>query len=226
MYRIFLVEDDAAITEVLERQLARWDFAVTPVRDFGRVLEEFEAAAPHLVVLDVSLPRFDGYYWCRAIRAVSQCPILFLTSAADDGNLVMALGLGADDYLAKPVRLEVLVAKLQALLRRAYSFGGDASQLVCGELVLRLDEALLLWRDSRMELTRNELRIMQMLMENERKVVAREALIQRLWESESFIDDNTLTVNMARLRKKLEEMGLENVIQTKRGMGYQLEVPA
>lgn len=223
MYKIFVVEDDPAITQVLERQLTKWGYLVEAARDFQRVLEEFEAFQPHLVLMDISLPFYNGYHWCGEIRKVSEVPILFLSSAGDEMNLIMAINLGADDFVAKPFSLEVVTAKIQAMLRRAYSFGGEVNVIHWGDLSLNLGESALLYGEEKLELTKNECRILQTLMEAKGNAVPRDAIIQRLWESESFIDDNTLTVNVARLRRRLDSLGLGGLIATKKGVGYALE---
>ena len=178
---------------------------------------------PHLVLLDISLPFCNGYHWCEEIRRLSKAPIIFLSSASDNLNIVMAMNMGGDDFIAKPFDLEVLTAKVQALLRRTYDFQGQAAFLEHRGALLRLGDPVLTYRDKRVELTRNEYKILQLLMENKGRVLSRELLMKHLWESESFIDDNTLTVNVARLRKKLEEMGLEDFIVTKKGLGYLVE---
>lgn len=224
-YRIFLVEDDASIVDVLSRQLTRWNFDIYPIQDFENVLEEFYKCNPHLVLMDISLPFYDGYYWCHKIRQISKTPVVFLSSACDDLNQVMALNMGADDFIVKPFRLEFAVAKIQAMLRRTYTFGKNSDILFCGSISLNLNEAVLSFNDQQIELSKNEFRLMQILMEYSGKIVTREELIQKLWETENFIDDNTLTVNMARLRKRLEGIGLGNIILTKKGMGYFLEAP-
>lgn len=224
-YRIFLVEDDASIVDVLSRQLTRWNFDIYPIQDFENVLEEFYKCNPHLVLMDISLPFYDGYYWCHKIRQISKTPVVFLSSAGDDLNQVMALNMGADDFIVKPFRLEFAVAKIQAMLRRTYTFGKNSDILFCGSISLNLNEAVLSFNDQQIQLSKNEFRLMQILMEYSGKIVTREELIQKLWETENFIDDNTLTVNMARLRKRLEGIGLGNIILTKKGMGYFLEAP-
>lgn len=221
-YRIFIVEDDAAITGVLERQLTKWGYDVQAAADFNRVLEQFQAYKPHLVLLDISLPFFDGYYWCGEIRKISKTPIIFISSAGDDMNLVMALSLGADDFIAKPFRLEVATAKIQALLRRTYAFGGEPECLTRGGATLNLTEATLTYGDSATDLTKNEFKILQVLMGQCGATVGRDTLMEKLWETDCFIDDNTLTVNMARLRRKLEGIGLQNFIVTKKGLGYRI----
>ncbi len=223
MYKILVIEDDLTISEVLERQLTKWGYLVQTVTDFGSVLEQFEAYEPHLVFLDISLPFFNGYHWCMEIRKVSQKPIIFLSSASDDMNLVMAINLGADDFVAKPFNLEVVTAKIQAILRRTYSFGADMNVVNLGGVTLNLGDSTILYCNRRLELTKNEFKITQLLMEAKGNIVTRDDIIKKLWETESFIDDNTLTVNITRLRKKLESIGLIDFIVTKKGIGYLVE---
>lgn len=220
MYKILIVEDDATIRDVLERQLTKWGYLVQAVSDFRAVLETFEDYKPHLVLLDITLPFFNGYHWCEQIRKVSQTPILFLSSASDDMNLVMAINLGADDFIAKPFHLDVVTAKIQALLRRTYSFGGDFSVVSFGDVSLNLGETKLMYEKEVLELTKNECKILQLLLEAKGSVVSRDTIMKKLWDDESFIDDNTLTVNIARLRKKLSDIGLQDFVATKKGLGY------
>lgn len=217
------MEDDPAITGVLERHLTKWGFAPYSVTDFSAVLEEFIHIEPHLVLLDISLPYFNGYYWCGELRRISKTPVIFLSSAGDQLNQVMALNMGADDFISKPFDLEVLVAKMQALLRRTYDFGGQMHVLEHRGAVLNLNDASLLVGEVRLDLTKNEFRILQFLLENKGRTVSRSAMMERLWENDSFIDDNTLTVNIARLRRRLEEAGLSAFIVTKKGLGYLVE---
>ena len=223
MYRIFLVEDDEVIAGAVKRHLEGWGYTVRCAQAFDRVLQEFAAFDPQLVLLDISLPFFNGYHWCQEIRKVSKVPILFLTSAGDSVNTVMAMQLGGDDLLAKPFDLQVLSAKVQAMLRRAYDFGPAAHLLSCGEAVLNVSDGTLTVGGQRLELTRNEFRILQMLLERKGQTVSREALMTRLWESDSFVDENTLTVNVGRLRRKLEAAGLPDLIRTRKGEGYRAE---
>lgn len=220
MYKILIVEDDSAITAVLTRTLIKWNYEVRSVTDFGHVAKQFSQFSPDLVLLDISLPFFDGYYWCQEIRKTSQVPVIFISSAADDMNLVMAVNMGADDFLAKPFRLEVVLAKIQALLRRTYTFGTRKDVIHAGDAVLSLSDATLAYNGQKLELTKNEFRILSLLMEKRGCVVSRDEIIRALWENEDFIDDNTLTVNMTRLRRKLEEAGLKGFIETKKGIGY------
>ena len=225
MYKILIVEDDPAIAGALARQLACWGWDTRLADDFARVDRTFEEYGPDLVVLDLKLPLYDGYHWCAELRRRSRVPILILTSAGDDMNLVMAVNLGADDFLAKPFAMEVLTAKLRALLRRSYDFGAGASRLASGDLVLSLGDGVVQCGSSRCELTRNEAQILRQLMESPGRTVRRTELIRALWEREDFIDDNTLTVNVTRLRKKLEDIGAGGRIVTRRGEGYLLRRP-
>ena len=196
MHKILMVEDDAAIRGALGRHLSRWGYQVQAAENFQNILEQFEKFQPHLVLLDISLPFFDGYYWCRQIRRASQTPIIFLSSAGDDMNLVMAIQLGADDFIPKPFRIEVVLAKIQALLRRTYSFGARQSLVRYADVSLNPCNGKVWREDAFIELTRNESRILQILMEARGGAVTRESIIKSLWEDESFIDDNTLTVNV------------------------------
>lgn len=220
MYRIFIVEDDPVIAGVLEQHLSGWGYQVRQAQDFGNVLGEFAAFDPQLVLLDISLPFFNGYHWCRSIREVSKVPILFLSSASDNMNIIMAMQMGGDEFISKPFDLQVLTAKVQALLRRAYDFGAAAPLLECGGAVLNLADASLTVQGRKVELSKNEHRILQLLMEHRGEIVSREAMMTRLWESDSFVDENTLTVNVNRLRKKLDAAGLRDFIRTRKGAGY------
>ena len=220
MYRIFIVEDDAAIAQAVCEQAESWALEARCVSDFRRVAEEATAYGPHLILLDISLPFFDGYHWCRQIRRTSRVPIIFLSSAADNMNIVMAMNLGADDFISKPFDGSVLMAKIQALLRRTYDFGANVPVLEHRGALLDTGENSLVFGDEKITLTKNEYRILLCLMENKGKVVSREKLMERLWETDSFVDENTLTVNVNRLRKKLDAAGLKDFIATKFGVGY------
>lgn len=223
MYRILIVEDDEVIAGVVRRHLESWGYQVGCVRRFDAVLEEFTAFDPQLVLLDVSLPFFNGFHWCREIRNVSRVPILFLTSASDNVNVVMAMQIGGDDLLAKPFDLQVLSAKVQAMLRRTYDFGPSAALLSCGGAVLNLSDGSLTAGDHKVELTKNELKILQLLFQHKGQIVSRDAIMTALWESDSFVDENTLSVNVNRLRRKLETAGLPDFIRTRKGAGYLIE---
>lgn len=223
MYKIMLVEDDLTIAEVLERQMERWGYAVYIVEDFGTVLEQFEREKPDLVLMDIVLPYFNGYYWCQEIRKVSKLPIIFISSASDDMNLVMAINMGADDFIAKPLKLEVVTAKIQALLRRTYSFLQTETELLkVRGVTLSLADSRVQSGGRELELTKNEYKILRLLMERAGQIVSREEIMNKLWETENYIDDNTLTVNVTRLRRKLEEIGVRDFIETRKGMGYRI----
>lgn len=220
MYRIYLVEDDEMIAGLMKKHLESWGYQVDIVKDFTNVLGEFAKLNPQLVLLDLKLPFFNGFHWCEEIRKLSQVPVIFVSSAADNMNMVMAMARGADDFIAKPFDLDVLVAKVQAILRRTYSFGKSSNILEHKGAVLNLGSGSLTVGEESLELTRNELKILQILFEHNGKAVSRDAIMTKLWENDSFVDDNTLTVNMTRLRKKLGGIGLRNFIVTKKGMGY------
>lgn len=222
MYRIFLVEDDETIARLIKKHLEKWEYEVSTVQDFGNVLSEFAACDPQLVLLDIRLPFYNGHHWCTQIRQVSKVPIIFLSSVSDNMNIVMAMNMGADDFIPKPFDLEVLTAKVQALLRRSYDFAESSSMLEHKGMLLNLSDATLLYQEQKVELTKNELKILQTLIENKMQVVTRETLMTRLWESDMYVDENTLSVNVNRLRKKLTSIGLEDSILTKKGIGYQI----
>ena len=223
MYRIFLVEDDRAIAEAIAAQTALWDMETVCARDFRNVLAEFTACDPQLVLLDISLPFFDGYHWCRAIRGVSKVPVIFISSASDSMNIVMAMNMGADDFIPKPFDQSVLMAKINALLRRAYDFGASPPVLEHRGALLNTGDGTLTYGGRRTELTKNEHRILLALLQSKGQTVSREKLMELLWESDEFVDDNTLTVNVNRLRKKLDAAGLRDFIATKHGVGYLVE---
>lgn len=223
MYKALVVEDDRKIAGAVIALLGSWGIEARGVEDFGNVLGEFAAFSPHIVLLDVSLPFFNGYHWCAEIRKLSRVPILFLSSASDNLNLITAMNMGGDDFVAKPFELPVLTAKIQALLRRAYDFAAPTTLLRCGDAVLNTADGSLQVKGQRVELTKNEWKILQLLLEQKGKVVSRQALMTRLWESDAFIGENTLTVNVTRLRKKLEQAGLPQLIRTKKGVGYVVE---
>ena len=223
MYKIMIVEDDATIAHALAAHLERWDYETRCVEDFKNILGSFAEFDPQLVLLDIMLPFFNGFHWCQEIRKVSEVPIIFLSSANDNMNIVMAMNMGGDEFIEKPFDLNVVTAKVQAILRRSYSSQGTMNVMEYHGAVLNLNDATLVNNDKKLDLTKNEFRILQMLLENEGRIVSRDSIITRLWESDEFIDDNTLTVNIARLRKKLEQIGLEQMIRTKKGIGYMVE---
>lgn len=222
MYRILIVEDDEVIARSLKKHLERWEYEVACVTDFSNVMAAFTRFLPQLVLMDIQLPLYNGYHWCAEIRRVSKVPVIFVSSASDNMNIVMAVNMGGDDFIAKPFDLDVLTVKIQAMLRRTYDFTGQSMILEHQGVFLNLSEAALLFGEQKIELTKNELKILQTLMENKEKVVSRDTLMMRLWESDSYVDENTLSVNINRLRKKLESIGLCDFILTKKGIGYRI----
>ncbi|MCQ9282475.1 response regulator transcription factor [Priestia aryabhattai] len=219
--KILIVEDDSKIYELVKEKFEQWSFEVAGVEDFQKVMEVFIVESPELVILDVNLPVYDGFYWCQQIRTVSKTPIVFLSSREHPMDIVMAMNVGADDYIQKPFNLDVLIAKVQALLRRTYSYGDTISDVIeWNGAVLDLKKGSLHYNDREVHLTKNEFFILRLLLEERGKIVSREELMRRLWEDEKFVSDNTLSVNITRIRTKLEEIGLNDQIVTKKGQGY------
>ena len=223
MYRIFIVEDDRAIAEALRRHIESWGFEARLCADFTNVTAEFAAYDPQLVLLDIALPGRNGYHWCAEIRKLSSVPVIFVSSVSDNMNIIMAMNMGGDDFIAKPFDLNVLMAKVQALLRRAYDYAGQTELIERRGAILNAADASLTYQGQRIDLSRNECRILLTLLRAKGEVVSREKLMRRLWETDCFVDENTLTVNIARLRRKLEGAGLDDFIVTKKGMGYMVE---
>lgn len=223
MYTIFIVEDDPVIAGALQKHLEGWGYRAVCAQDFSAVTAEFAAASPQLVLLDIGLTFYNGYHWCGEIRKISKAPIVFLSSAADNMNIVLAMNQGADDFVAKPFDLNVLTAKIAALLRRSYDFAGATALLQHKGAILDTASGRLTYNGKSAELTKNEFRVLQLLLEQKGRVVPRAAIMERLWATDSFIDDNTLTVNVARLRKTLEDLGLPGFITTKKNLGYMVE---
>lgn len=221
--KIFIVEDDPVIASAVAAHISSWGCETRIAQDFRNIVQEFVDFDPQLVLMDIGLPFYNGYHWCSEIRRFSSVPIIFVSSASDNMNIVMAINMGADDFIAKPFDLNVLTAKVQAMLRRTYDLSGQAKLLQHRDAVLNTDDSTLTYHGERLELTKNEYRILQVLMGSKGKTVSRDVLMQRLWESDSFIDENTLSVNVARLRRKLDGIGLENFITTKKGLGYIIE---
>ena len=223
MYRIFIVEDDAGIAQGIREQIEQWGMEAHCAADFRNVMAEFAACSPHLVLLDIGLPAFNGYHWSAQIRKVSRVPIIFISSASDNMNIVMAMNMGGDDFIVKPFDQSVLMAKIQAMLRRTYDFSKGVPVLEHRGALLNTGDNTLVYEDEKINLTKNEYRILLTLMQDKGKVVSREKLMQILWETDSFVDENTLTVNVGRLRKKLEAAGLQDFITTRFGVGYIIE---
>lgn len=220
MYRLMIIEDDMGIAEAIKEQAQLWDLEVRCVKNFRNVMAEFAEYNPHIVLLDIGLPFFNGYHWCSEIRRVSRVPVIFISSANDNLNIVMAMNMGADDFIVKPFDQSVLMAKLQAMLRRTYDFSAAVPLLEHRGAILHTGEQTVTYEGEKLALSKNEFRILLVLMQNKGKVVSREKLMEQLWESDSFVDENTLSVNVNRLRKKLENAGLDNFITTKFGVGY------
>ena len=220
MYRIFIVEDDKNLAELIENQLMGFGNDVRTVSNFRNVMEEFQDYDPHLVLMDIGLPYLNGFRWCEKIREISGVPVLFLSSASDNMNIVMAINMGGDDFIAKPVDPLVLSAKVKAILRRSYEIEGNPNIIDFEGARLNLNDGILSVDGTSVELTRNEFRILRTLLENKGRIVSRQDLMLALWQDDCYVEENTLTVNVGRLRKKLEEAGLRDVIVTKPGQGY------
>lgn len=216
MYKILIVEDDRIIADNVCEQLLKWGYDVKIADDFNDVLKIFVKYEPQLVLMDIGLPYFNGYHWCMQIRNISKVPVIFMSSMSDNMNIVMAINMGGDDFIVKPFDINVLIAKVQAMLRRTYSFAESTNIIEHNGCILNMNDQTFMYNGKRMELTKNEYRILQSLLENIGKVVSRDNIMMKLWESDDFIDDNTLTVNVTRLRKKLEQAGLKDYIKTKR----------
>jgi DNA-binding response OmpR family regulator len=220
MYKILIVEDDGVISKVLQNTFITWGMDARGITNFRAVVDEFKEYTPHLVLLDISLPFYNGYYWCNEIRKFSKVPIVFISSTADNMNIVMAMNMGADDFIVKPFDLDVINAKVQALLRRTYDFSIDTNTLEYNGVTLNLFDSTVTFESNTITLTKNELKILQVLMQSHGKIVSRDTLMEKLWETSAFIDDNTLTVNVNRLRKTLLEVGVSNYVDTRKGLGY------
>jgi DNA-binding response OmpR family regulator len=220
MYRILIVEDDSGIASAVSEQIKNWGMDTKCVTDFRNVVAEFAEYEPHLVLMDIALPFMNGYHWCSEIRKVSKVPIVFISSASDNMNIIMAVNMGADDFIAKPFDGSVLIAKIQALLRRTYDFAESVTILEHRGVMLNTGDGTLVYGDNQISLSKNEYRILLVLMKNKGKIVSRERLMEALWQTDEFVDDNALTVNVGRLRKKLDAAGISDFITTKFGVGY------
>lgn len=219
-YKILIVEDDNVIADSIKKHLEKWEYQVHCVTDFKEVLKDVTSFKPELILLDITLPFYNGFYWCKEIRKLTKVPIIFISSADDKMNIVMAMDMGGDDFIAKPFDLTVLTAKINAMLRRSYSFKTNLNILEHKGVILNLSNAVLSKGENSVELTKNEFKIMKLLMENAGEMVKRDTIMIHLWDSDSFIDDNTLTVNLTRIRKKLSQIGADDYIETKKGIGY------
>lgn len=221
-YKLLIIEDDEIISSSIKDYLVKWGYDVKSAKDFNNIIAEVSDFQPELILLDVMLPYYNGFHWCNEIRKFSKVPIIFISSTDENMNIVMAMDMGGDDFIGKPFELSVLRAKITALIRRTYSFKVNMNIMEYNKLVLNLNDATISYDGKIVELTKNEFKILQLLMENQGNIVARDMLMNRLWDSECFIDDNTLTVNITRIRRKLKEIGLDNFIKTKKGLGYYL----
>lgn len=220
MYKVMIVEDDEIISNSIAGYLNKWQYTTHEVSNFQNVITEFIEEKPDIVLMDINLPYFDGYYFCEEIRKISKVPIIFISSASDDMNIVMAMNIGADDFIEKPFKLVVLKAKIEALLRRVYNFNSSNSLIVYKEVIFDINKDEIKYKDNIATLTKNESKILTILLENREKIVSREEIITALWQSDNFIDENTLSVNINRLRAKLKSIGIDEFITTKKGKGY------
>ena len=220
MYKVMIVEDDEIISNSIAGYLNKWQYTTHEVSNFQNVITEFVEEKPDIVLMDINLPYFDGYYFCEKIRKISKVPIIFISSASDDMNIVMAMNIGADDFIEKPFKLVVLKAKIEALLRRVYNFNNSNSLIVYKEVIFDINKDEIKYKDNVAALTKNESKILTILLENREKIVSREDIIAALWQSDNFIDENTLSVNVNRLRSKLKDIGIADFIITKKGKGY------
>ena len=221
--KIMLVEDDHALAQAIKGRIETWGYEVFTVNDFQHVADEFNEISPMLVLLDINLPFFNGFYWCTEIRKLSNVPIVFISSASDNMNIVMAMNMGGDDFIAKPIDLDVLMAKLQAIFRRAYNMNVAPNVLEHRGAVLNLNDGNLEYNGEQIDLTKNEFKILVTLLEKKGSIVSRDMLMNKLWQDDCYVEENTLTVNVTRLRKKLETAGLADFIKTKVGQGYIVE---
>ena len=222
-YKILIVEDDTTIGEKVKSHLERWAYQVRLVEDFQDVLGEVTSYSPDLILMDITLPYYNGFYWCGMIRKLFKIPIVFISSADDNMNIVMAMDMGGDDFIAKPFDLAVLTAKIGAIIRRSYSYAGQVNVIEHNGVILNLLDAAVSYQGQKAEFSKNEFQIFALLMENAGSIVSRDTIMMQLWDSDNFIDDNTLTVNVTRIRKKLKELGLEDFVKTKKGIGYIIE---
>ncbi|SHD75675.1 response regulator transcription factor [Schnuerera ultunensis] len=219
--KIMIVEDEPIIRDMIGESIRKWGYETIILDDFSQVLEIFLKENPHLVLMDINLPVYDGFYWCNKIRDISKVPIIFISSRNTPMDMVMSMNMGGDDFIQKPFYEEVLIAKIKALLRRTYSYTETVATIIEHDgIILNLNNGDVFYGDKKAELTKNEFKILNILMQNKGSVVSREKIMRSLWEDESFVDDNTLTVNIARIRKKLAELGKENYITTMKGEGY------
>lgn len=221
---IFIIEDDKALSREISLSLSKWGYEVKEVEEFGNITNEVIDCNPKLILMDINLPYYDGFYWCSQIRSFLKVPIIFISSRDNDMDIIMSINMGGDDYITKPFSPQVLTAKIQAILRRTYSYNTDLKSDIIKfkDITLNIVKSILYFKDQSVELTKNELKIMRILMKNQEQIVSRDEIIEELWDTDEFISENTLTVNVNRLRKKLEGIGLEQFILTKKGQGYMI----
>nr|WP_106784893.1 response regulator transcription factor [Lysinibacillus timonensis] len=222
-HRIFIVEDDKKIASLLADKLRKYQYQVNLVENFEEIIEECNAFAPHIILLDINLPAYDGYYWCRQLRQYTTCPILFISARSGEMDQIFALENGGDDFITKPFNYEIVLAKIKSHLRRTYgeySARQEERTIKLGQLTLYLERMELMMKDIEIPLQKKECVILELLMGQSPKVVAREVLLEELWDDQTFVDENTLNVNMTRVRKKLADYGVTSVIETVRGAGY------
>ncbi len=219
---IFIIEDDKALSREISLTLSKWNYTVKEVKNFENITNEVLECNPKLILMDINLPCYDGFYWCSQIRNFLKVPIIFISSRDNDMDIIMSINMGGDDYIMKPFSPQILVAKIQAILRRTYSYNSELKSDIIKfkDVTLNIVESKLYFKNKEVELTKNELKIMKILMENQEKIVSRDEIIEELWDTDEFISENTLTVNVNRLRKKLDTIGLEDFILTKKGQGY------
>lgn len=224
MYKILLIEDDLSLSKNISINIKKWDYEIKTIENFQNILEEFIEYKPDLVLLDITLPYFDGFYWCKKIRDISKVPIIFLSSRDSNMDIIMAVNMGADDFIKKPFSTEILLAKIQAILRRAYSYSDELSDIIeVNSAILNISDSTITYGNNSKELTKNEFKILQILMKNNGHIVSRDNLMRFLWDSEYYISENTLTVNINRLRKSLKDIGLIDFIITKKSQGYMIK---
>ncbi|MGA5688393.1 response regulator transcription factor [Cytobacillus pseudoceanisediminis] len=221
MFKVLLIEDDASLFSEIKDRLSQWSYEVHGIQDFSGVMKEFAGIQPDLVIIDIQLPKFDGFHWCRMIRSHSNVPIIFLSSRDHPTDMVMSMQLGADDFVQKPFHFEVLIAKIQAILRRVYNYSAVQNNLKTWcDAAVDFEKNTVTNESGSIELTKNEIYILKLLIERKNQIVSRDDIINSLWDDKRFISDNTLTVNINRLRKKLDDIGLGAKIETKVGQGY------
>lgn len=223
MKKIMLIEDDLDVARELELSLRKWGFEVEIIDKFNDIVKKFIEKKPRLILMDVNLPFYDGFYWCEKIRELSKVPIIFLSSRDSNMDIIMGMNNGGDDYITKPFSIEVLISKINALLRRSYDYTTSDSLIYYNDAVLDIEKCIFRYKDNEIELTKNEIKILSLLIKNKGKVVSREKIMMSLWNDDEFISDNTLTVNITRLRNRIKELGLDDVIKTKKGIGYLIQ---